>query len=914
MTGFLRTLRLEWLLRIRTLRFRIGVPLYLALTVLPAALILYVVREKSHYHYGGGTYLSTTLDFQKFLTVLLAILVAGARVDLEGWQRMVPVLGGSPLSNARVLLRRWAAVVTWLVLLSAVPIVVVLAMVELAGVPAVEPSSWLGRWLLSILPIVVATSAFWLAAVTIAGSELGALMFSFAFFAVSSYVGSELGERLKVDLDLHLGWLGFWDLRYGIWRLFYLFDEVERRHAYSILLDSDFPPDLLSGAFELVPHVVLALAASLSIFALATAFLRRNRSDVRPISTREDHPLRTVLLLFHRFRHRYTPDGALRWEKALLAVAISGVIGSVAVTTAYQERYAGWLEQRYRTETESQHFEPTPRGVVIRAWQVEGEVHADGLVELTGHARLHNESDLPVDHLAWGFNAFLNVEISAADVQVASEKRAWGRTVTRLRPALPPGETLDLRVSVAGVPKHPEYRLDPRRRRESFVLEYRSSSENGENLRRNPLALSKANPLVSPTEIRLPPGNLLPLLRYETWELTPPPALRGEPGLQVPLESSFPVADLELRLRVPEGQLLADSCGFYSRDGVLESRCRTAPGRYALRGGPLELVQTDGVASLFALPGHTELALKHFEALELVGRLAERAWPAAKGIERLVAIEMPGERGGIHALPSYSNRVYGNLVAIPEWWMMSEDVLTVESIVGRVLARQLLQRRRLDREHELALEFFLSAFMAQRMGLGRPDGATITGRVWDRPNAGTPILSSWSGNRMVFETKLPALVADIEARVGSARLGEAIEAMLASDHPEPATVDELLAEITAVADFDAASHYGFYFREIGFPRLRMRGIEVRSTESGGYRVEGLLINEGQGPASCEIVVRGETHEARQRLEIVGAGEAPISIEIAEEPHTAALDPEKECFRWVDRGSDRVDRIPLTRER
>jgi hypothetical protein len=493
---------------------------------------------------------------------------------------------------------------------------------------------------------------------------------------------------------------------------------------------------------------------------------------------------------------------------------------------------------------------------------------------------------------------------------VRIEDRVWERWWASFDPPLEPGGELKLDIRIEGRPQWPQFELGHRAPRGSFVSQYRALSRGNKRIENNPLAYSDPDPAISAHQILLGPGKLLPLLRYETWELTPPPSLEGEIGLQVRPETFHPVADLALEINVPADRTLVDSCGNFSREGTLEIDCTTAPGRFWVRGGRLRLVETNGNASLLAFPGHEELAEPHFEALRLVTELADRAWPGLEGVGNIVGFEMPGTRTRVGWASGYSILVYGNMIAIPEWWILSQDTLTVEAIANDMLASRLLERRRLVPRHTSAIEAFVATLMAQRMGVDRPGGATVSGGPWDRLPAATPILKASRTERYVFEQKVPALVIDMASRIGADRLQQAVESFLAKGGDEPGTVEELLAEVAAVADFDILAHYESYFHEMGVPELRFQGLEVSLSPAGGYRVVGRLENRNNGRASCPVVVRSEQQQKEQRVEVEGRSETEFVFELDEAPHTLLLDPEKTCFRWVELASDRVERISL----
>ena len=263
------------------------------------------------------------------------------------------------------------------------------------------------------------------------------------------------------------------------------------------------------------------------VFAVGMAFLRRTRRDLRPFANQEEHPLRTMLRLLHRFRYRYSADAALRWEKVALAMGLLALAGSTAIVASYHYRYVDLIHERYTAETEFQDKASTPPTARIGAWSGEGEVRLDGSVFLELEGTLLNEGTEPISELAWTSNPFLEIEISAEGRAVRVEERIWERFWLRFDPALAPGEEAALRARIAGSPQGPRFELGERRASGSFVTRYEAKNRGNSRIENTPLAFSTANPSVSAEATFLHPGDLLPLLRYETWELTPPPSLQG---------------------------------------------------------------------------------------------------------------------------------------------------------------------------------------------------------------------------------------------------------------------------------------------------------------------------------------------------------------------------------------------------
>ena len=204
MSALVCMIRYELLLQWRTTRFRLAVALYVAICALPSALVLLVFRHRSDEALGAASYLGQTLAVQPWLTTLLAVLVAGNRSSIEALRDVGPVLVAMPMSSTGYFLRRWLALLTVIIPLSIIPQVVTLGVALAAGHRTFEPWTWCGTWLVQILPVAVAVSAYWLGMVTILGGELGVVLAT--FFALP-FVISMLNEGL-IRFHLNLGRFG----------------------------------------------------------------------------------------------------------------------------------------------------------------------------------------------------------------------------------------------------------------------------------------------------------------------------------------------------------------------------------------------------------------------------------------------------------------------------------------------------------------------------------------------------------------------------------------------------------------------------------------------------------------------------------------------------------------------------------
>ncbi|MEO1083600.1 MAG: hypothetical protein AAFY88_05110, partial [Acidobacteriota bacterium] len=184
--------RLQW----RSLRFRVGTALYLLMACSPPFAIAFLIQPQAPLDFGAASYLGWTLDMARFASVVLSLVVAGNRVDEASQRQLWPVLASAGIGNGGYLWRRWAAMAIVLAGITSIPVVVAWAVATAQGLSQHDPAAFFGAWLLLLVPIVCMQSAIWLALVTIAGSELGALMLFYLTFLTSNACSRDVLEPL----------------------------------------------------------------------------------------------------------------------------------------------------------------------------------------------------------------------------------------------------------------------------------------------------------------------------------------------------------------------------------------------------------------------------------------------------------------------------------------------------------------------------------------------------------------------------------------------------------------------------------------------------------------------------------------------------------------------------------------------
>ncbi|MCG8457560.1 MAG: hypothetical protein MI919_14900, partial [Holophagales bacterium] len=674
----------------------------------------------------------------------------------------------------------------------------------------------------------VFVSAFWLGATTVFGSELGALALFALMLEGTSLATTKLAWISRHGLGLDFRWLGMWELRNLIWSYSVRFRSGPRqRDATTEALLSDVAFDLGDGAVEIWPRIAPSAALAILVLAAATAFLRRTRPDLQPSKAGSDHPLRNLIRRLHAWKRRYAPDGGLGRERWCIAVGVLVAVLVFLGLARHQSYYRELAGERYRAEAHNDPATPTHPDTAFESWRIKGRIDLRAGLEAQLDGELVNGGPEPVSELSLQLARFTRLEafeIASREVEVS---RDWDRLRVKIVPPLPSGERVRARVVLSGEPRMPELVIRSRDRHASFASRYQRAASPDGFLQLGELKYSERGKAVTAGRIALEPHQILPLLRYTAWDLTPPPAIRFDPGLEVPKEHHFPAARISIELRLPPDTFLADSCGNASRNGALEGSCTAAPGRYLLRGGPHRPAASDGRTLMAALPGHGSEAERHFETLSAVTRLSGSAWPGLPSLEKLVILEWPvryslfqGLSHGFFARPK-ALEVLGSLVTISEGRWLDRSMIPPEALAGPLLVGRLLDQRALAVADRPALESLLGGLMTHAMGLDSGRGATISGAPFLRADALVPISHALPSNRMIFEKKLPALAIDLKTRVGADNLRRAIDRFLRSDAEGEGTIAELFAEIEAVSGRDLDTFHQQYWSGHGLPELRL---------------------------------------------------------------------------------------------
>ncbi|MEM7354128.1 MAG: hypothetical protein AAF657_25215 [Acidobacteriota bacterium] len=933
MRGLAAVLRYETLLQLRTTRFRLAAVLYGVVCAVPALLLLLVFRTQANETLGATSYLVHTLAVQPFLTVLLAALVAGNRSSAEALYDGWPVLAAASTSNTGYVVRRWLALLVLIVPLTILPQLTTLAISYAAGIRTFELSVWIGSWVLWILPLALAISAYWLGLVMICGSELGALMLSILGIPIVRSLVNDAMLRLDVRMTFRgiADWLGLENL--GYW--FQVTSAILRQRGegrqrfHPGYAATEAPSDLIQVIEWQLPRATQAAGAAALMLCLAVAFARRTRRDLKPRPVRPNHPVRTFLEMLNRQRQVYAPDGGLgRREHAMMALGVLLFVGSMLFVLGLQHHYQGLAGQRYQAEMHDD-YEPLPKSLETLAWSLRSRLEGLGRVRTELSGQMVNRGTELHDQLAFTLNPGLQVEAFEVPGHTVTTERSWDRLKVILDPPLAPGETLDLESRLSGVPR----RIDffPRRGDYPFVMRYERLQATHLMSQIQDLSRMPVERAVTARRVGLRTTDLAPMPRYTPWTLTRPGEGDGDWtsegsdfGREVPRELVASEVELTVDVEAPKGRFLADTCGHFSRvNGArvhLRGACRTALKDYKVIGGPLVVTRetsASGAAAdqvtFAALPAHREQAETYRKSLALVAALSDKAWPGMPGIDGVVAVELPPEphynlRRGMGTWDEVRAELQGQLLVIPERLLISRQPPQPEDMVAQFLGRDLRARRPVAEGQETLFDAFFRALMLRRMGLAQK-GAAVSGPGWMPAGLKRAILASQPFHRFIWSHRLPAVLVEVESRVGSDNFYSAIESFLAASSGEPGTIQELFRRLEERSGVSLTRIYEDHFEGNALPMLRL--VDARSERwEGQWRVVATLRNTGTGEAVCPVVVKTDVSERVIRVTVDSESDSAFTVSVTTRPHTLLLDPEDTCYRWKTPASQALERINL----
>ncbi len=910
-------LRLEWLLQLRSLRFRFAVALSLALAAFPP-LLLHLNLAEQRWQFGPTSFLTETQALLPLLSVLLTVAIVGNTARRPG---MTQLLISSPISVAGYSLTRLLA-----------QIATVLPLTLLALLPALGLGIWhfgtgdlplrtaLLLWLLEIAPRVLIVASAWLGLVLLVQSEVAAFFLAW----LGGLTGEALLDRLTFPLGVRLSestsWIGIQE--FGQWVTVHFFMNDNER-AWLTLPATEAPIVLDAATAESLLPLLLPLAGALLALLIGMSRMGRTTPDtgVRPIPP--DHPLRTFLQRARDVRDamradagQTTRDRALRWSAAALAIVIVSiaVLRARAVVDAANRRYNAMVAPAI-TATDS--------AARIERWSVVGSLGPRGQLSTTTTGVVTNTGNRAL--LALGFELTDGVRVDAVTATVAGQtrtitkERQFDRLGLLLEPALDPGATLELEVKTSGRPRHLVLPI-----RGSLAIRWKRHLE--ARFPRHLVAAGSARfgSGMSPERTELGLSDLSPQPRFTTWELTPPPEFPGGPGRTVPPEEGPREVDLRFDLEVPDTWTLVDSCGQVANAGRLRSSCRQQPATWQLVGGrDYELHSSaDGQVKAALLAPHAEGAGTVLSAMSRVAELSREGRGGFAPIERITLWEYTPPFGAHPqtALAGFlRNRddkpiIKGRLVWLPEASILRPEPIAAEALAAAILIQDVELPEAATEADGRALRALLRTWVLERLGVER-ESAVVFASGWQSWSLYQPMLGADPYDGHYWGQRVPALLVDLKHRVGGAALDRAFRTTLlepeaAAALPGPVSVRGLIEAIARESGKDLSQYYADYIARGHLPRLILANVTSRP-ERGVWRVEGQLRNEGRGQSECPIVVQTVAGPASIRVTVDGSSQTSFELETDGRPHTVVVDPEETCLRfraWRQRRQERADLV------
>lgn len=918
---FLAVLRQEARLQWRSTRFRVGVVSYLLIANSATSLTFFFLADRIDLLLEGQSYLALLLLAQPLATVLLAVLVAGNQSGRAALQEQWIPLASASISHLGYLMRRWLAQQILLLPLTLLPLVMAWGLAWSAGCRGLDGATWLGQWAILVLPVSPIVGAFWLGMSIIAGGELVALMLS----GIGLNILDIILDRIFFSWHLTMGGVlgGFRQSEFLTWLSWAIYWMGNMRNAE--------PPDIvatqaaadLGATWQWVTvRSGVALGLSVVVLLISAAFLGRTRKDLQPIKVSRDHSLRSYIALLNRLRQRYAPDAAMsRWEFLGIAVGLGLFIAAIVHHWGIQRMFQGQATARYVAAKEWA-LEPLPPELVVSDWALQGSLQTDGQLETITEGTFEYQGNPPLHRLVFTLNPGLEVLESVLPGYRVAVHRQWDRFALDVEPALAKGDTVRLRVRVAGHPGHPTFGMFRGNTFRSFVDGFESNRAVRFSRYLADFSYSEPHASISNRRVDLRPGDLGPLPRFTTWQLTPPTKDPSRLG-QLVLEETFRVpVDISVQLDGPAPWKLADACGTLStlegQRQVLSSRCRTSLTSYVVRGGRFERLESaaEGI-EMVVLKGHEARGRTLLRSLGEVQQLSRRAWEGLPGLDDLAVLEWPPSFtidpfAGMKAAwwAPHQEELHGNLLSLPEGLMVSSEPLRAERLVGRIMARDLLRRRQMVPSQAHLFRELFASLTVRRMGL-HEGGAAFTAMAWDAEGVSMPLLSARPEHSLSFELRLPAVLAEAEHRVGSHHFYAAIETFLSRQDGTDGTVEELFETLQATSGVDLKRFFEDHFVNSTLPNLRLREVRRTLLHDQRWQVSGELLNRNNGQSICPVVVKTETGEERLVLTVEETSAEPFSIVTKSPPLTVVLDPRNTCVRVRFRGeSPTLERVDL----
>lgn len=877
----------EALTQRRSPRFRAMAIFYVVISTTPA-LLLRLFEGRFSFDIGPAGYAYAIKLVQPLLTSFLGAMISVDAITREQEEGSFTVLGLAPMSSSGYFVRRWLAVVTLCLPLTWIPPIVAWAVASRPeAISPVAPFVW--DWILGILPLLILTSAAFLALGTITARLI---LTVFAFGVVYLIGIAYLNEAL-----LYAGRHFEEPIRFFVPSIQdVLIASAQVRWGGSLYLPTDAPHPVQAALDGLIRGATIPAAITLLVFGLAPSFLRRTRPNVRPWRIRPDHPIVTYLRIVNRFREEFTREPVRSGADRLLLIAC--LVGAAILVSLYVRRqlfFERLATARYAAVTSK---DPLPMSFALIPQSIQVDGHLDRSIRTRVTLVMHNSGSRPDGHLAFQLNPALHIpDVTAAGHGVRMTRR-WDRVGLRLDPPLGPGGSAAIRFEIAGQPLSYEFALPLTPR---FTTSYVAWRDATTTLYRSDLAQSEVHRLISESDVRLRGSDFLPVPRYSEWT-----------DNDLDRERLVPPSLVAMRLKTPDA-LIADSCGSLSSAGTLTSRCSMPLNDYTLSGGRLTAMPLGDKAVFVHLPLHEEQALRHAPSLRDAVTLAAQAWPQLGGTGSQIFLNRP--RSGIWEDYGPGDRASfmirsidssGSLHRISELMLIQRQPLDAKVVATAVVANTLKKRRRVEPKEQAFFAKFYEMVALGRVAGGARNAVEVSPP--GPPPATEPLrgISYWG--RLVTRRMEKVLTA-IEYRVGADAFVAGINDF-SSRGPQPGSAKELLEAIGARGGVSLDRVYSDYFDGTALPKLTLSDVRFVRT-SAGWQVSGTLQNLNAGEAFCPIVLRTVAGSMATTLRVDSNASVPFQFTTQHMPRVLQLDPENVCYRWVAVGT--VQSVPYVGE-
>ncbi|HVT04658.1 MAG TPA: ABC transporter permease subunit [Thermoanaerobaculia bacterium] len=898
--------------QLRSRRFQLIAAVYV-LVVSAVPVVMALSRSRTGIRLGAGNYAAATFLFAPLLTALVAALLSVDGINRERDEGSLSIVAIAPLSNAGYILRRWGAMNVVLLPLSLAPVLVAFTTSNLAGAPVRDLSLFLWPWLIQVVPLCLAATAFAIGLGTITGRTIVAGMAAVLIFALFDSFGNDILGYFGHRIDGIGEWLNLYPRSMG-----FVASLFNQNLYLGLPPGSDAPYDPGFALGSLIPRAATGFGLAALFGGLGCAFLRRTRADLHPWRVSEKNQLRTYIGIANRIRENYSPDPGLALPDFLLILA--GLLifaASIGLIINLDSWFRGRARERYNAEI-SGLPQQTPISVQPRSWRIDAEITGPTLrSRVTGV--MINSGSRAESHLSFMLNPTLRVVSSEVEGRRTMIARAWDRLALDIDPPLQPTETCVIHFNIAGTPSTIDFAIS----RPPFVTAYETLMKAVEPWDLADMSRSKTGKLIQNRRIRLEPTDLTPVPRYTTLQLTPPSTSMEVIGRLVPEERFSPRAHVAYSIRVPRRIMLAGPCGGISRPSgnhaQLDGDCQLFLSDMAILGGPWTPVEMPGVGVALVLAPHVEDLKRLAPLWQKASELAGKYWPRFNVLQSAVVVETVPEIGlNGWAGQDYFDVVWesdeksrstthGKVIEVPELVLRLKKAFPAETVAREALTGELMRRRLVPAEQQLFFRRFYRVYAERRLRGGRRQGAVMTGNGAVR----IPILTAEENWSPAFNVRLPAAFLDLEHRLGARRIDEAIESIVSDPSEAPFDARALFEVLGARSGVPLERFYSDFIAGSALPELSLEDVIFAKTPDG-WDVRGKLHNLGTGESLCQIVLRTDLEPVSSTIRLDSGQSNVFVLHTRYRPQVLQVDPDRVCFRWRAIGD--IDRVEYKGEK